>query len=341
MNRSLVLLAGLVALASLAACSNDSPAETNDDAPAAAEAEPEAVPPAGDPAPGLAAIVEEWAEPLTEAGYTVSFTGGADGLPLSDMTIAGPDGLAWSAGTISAVDSDGDELLLTPGGLQELVLDFGEDQLVFILETGVLRVGVRNENGDAVLVFEFTDVTTDAGSIATLQVTSVSAANGTAAFQLALDDYVLVTGTGGPFGSRIASIQATLDGMTTAAAEPGATGAVMVSSLALEWGLLQLTGGGVLSVDSAGAVSGRLDAMIVDVLAALDAVRASVPLDRGAMAETYAAILQEMGATPEGEALPFDITISSGAVTLVGEMRELPDFVLGAFSPLLAGQAAP
>jgi hypothetical protein len=115
---------------------------------------------------------------------------------------------------------------------------------------------------------------------------------------------------------------------------------ITVTSLTIDWGLLQLTGAGELAFDDAGALSGRLDVMVLDVLSVLDAIRASVVLDRNAVAEIYAALLQEMTLAAEaGAPLPLEVMIDGGAITLLGATRGLPDLELGVVAPILVGAA--
>jgi hypothetical protein len=302
------------------------PAAAADDAPAIAAAMDEA--PEADGGGGDAvAAVEAWAEPLRVLGYTITYDPGAPAV--ANLAIAGPDLLAidWTVAGAGNAEADGDAVSFRTDGEHRLRL--GAFALTF--EADSVRI-TRSANGDGgeTLAFVFSGVTGASGSIETLAV-QASSGEGGAEYQLGIDRYLLAPGQGGPLGSTIAAFDA---------AFVAAPAGIAVTSLTMEWGLLQLTGAGDLAVGEAGGLSGRLDVMIVDVLAVLDAIRASVALDRDALAETYAAILQEMmQATDANAGLPFEVMIDGRLVTLLGESRGLPDLELGAFAPILAGGA--
>jgi hypothetical protein len=322
----------------LAACGNggddgeadgpEVPAAAADDAPAIAAAMDE---PADADAVGgdAAAAIEAWAEPLRLLGYLITHDAAEPGAPtVANLTIAGPDLLAvnWAVAGAGRVEVEGDTLSLNPDGENRLLL--GALDMTF--EADSVRI-TRTANGDGgSLAFVFSGVTGASGSIETLTA-AASPGEGGAEYQLGIEQYLLAAGRGGPLGPTVAAF----DGVFGATA----TG-LAVTSLTIEWGLLQLTGAGELALDEAGALAGRLDVTIADVLSVLDAIRASVALDRDALAEFYAALLQEMTQAPDVEApLPFEVLIDGGAVTLIGESRGLPDLELGVFLPILAGPA--
>jgi len=330
MNRSLLRALGLAALLALAACGDDSAtddgaAEPADDIADALLSEPPAI-----GAADAAAIMEEWAAPLRDAGYRIDFEAG--GALLTALTIASPDGGAvWSSASARVVEADAGALVLAPEGPQQLTLNIGDRSLSAAFEAAALRVAA----GSGELRFAFADVTNDHGTIGTFDVTARPSPESATLFELAAGDYIIAPDRAGPLGPEIESMTATLDGTTAA------NGDIVVSSLALHWGLLELEATGTIALDDSGAVSGRFDAAITDILAVLDAIRASVALDRGAMAEIYAAILEEMGAAPEVGAREFQISVDAGAVTLLGEERGIPDLELGVLAPFLAGRSTP
>ncbi len=334
-SRLVTVTATVVVSMLLAACGggddddgSEVPPAAADDAPAIAAAMDEP-PEAGAGGGDAAAAIEAWAEPLRAIGYTITYDAADPGTPtIANLAIAGPDLLAidWTVAATGNVEADGDTVSLRPDGEHRLRL--GAVDLVF--EADSVRI-TRPENGDGEpLAFVFSGVTGASGAIETLAVRA-SSGEGGAEYEFGIDQYLLGPGEGGPLGSTVAAFDAVF------AATPSG---MAVTSLTMEWGLLQLTGAGDLAIDEAGALSGRLDVMIVDVLSVLDAIRASVVLDRDALAETYAAILQEMMlATDAGAPLPFQIMIDGGAVTLLGASRGLPDLELGTFAPILAGGA--
>jgi hypothetical protein len=232
------------------------------------------------------------------------------------------------------VQVDGDTLLLVPTEQGSLTLQLGAEALAFAFDAGSVAVSY-SVSGDAgaALNFAFTDVVTAAGTIDSLTVVSRSATSAGATYDVGIDGYNLShPETGGALGPEIAALYAVLQQSTD-----GAPGEFMVSDLSVEWGTLRMTGAGTLARAESGAWSGRLDVEIFDPLAWLDAIRATQPLDLDAMAETYAAIIEEMGDAADPETLPFSLRINDGAVTLRGEPRGIPDLELGIIAPLLAG----
>ena len=97
--------------------------------------------------------------------------------------------------------------------------------------------------------------------------------------------------------------------------------------MGIRWGLLDLEGTGTLEIDENGAWSGLIDAQIWDVLTVLDAFRAYETLDRDALADVYAAFIEEIPMTEGG--IPVVLELDSGTVTLLGEARGLLDLSLG------------
>jgi hypothetical protein len=307
----------------------EAPAAAADDAPAIAAAPDE--PPEADAGGGDAvAAIEAWAEPLRALGYAITYDAAEPGAAMvANLAIAGPELLSidWTVAGASRIEAEGDTVTLRPDGEHSLRL--GAVGLVFEAESVRVTRAATGDGGES-LAFVFSGVTGASGAMESLTAAASLGEDG-AEYAFGIDHYLLAEGRAGPLGSTVAAFD------TVFGAAP--TG-ITVTSLTIDWGLLQLTGAGELAFDDAGALSGRLDVMVLDVLSVLDAIRASVVLDRNAVAEIYAALLQEMTLAAEaGAPLPLEVMIDGGAITLLGATRGLPDLELGVVAPILVGAA--
>ena len=268
---------------------------------------------------GAVAAFEEWAETLRALGHPISFQSGRDATAqLSELAFGGLDDVEWTAASASIVGVENGTAELRPDGNQELSLQLGA-RIGIGIAAETVRVRVNDESPDNTqLVFEFVDVTVGSSTMESI-VISVAEAGVT----IALNNTVLANGMGGPLGDTIAS----LDVLVTETSMVGASARLTAASMGIRWGLLDLEGTGTLEIDEGGAWSGLIDAKIPDVLAVIDAFRAYETLDRDALADFYAAVIEELPTIEGG--IPVVLELDSGTVTLLGETRGLRNLSLG------------
>ncbi len=305
---------------------------------------------------------EAWAEPLRAAGFTIASDrvaneGGA--LVISGLDVTGPpDSLAWrwSAPSVGVENIDGASIVFRPMGTQTLTFTMAGVAHAFSFTADTMRIELQKDAGGraSALTVRLGDLTLqgeDGGAPLTL-------ADGEWRFALAageglvparstatlrLSDLVLPGQAGGPLGTTIVSLVAdividrsfssfALGAALTPwlASEAGLT----VTNLELEWGALQLAGNGALTLDELGRPAGRFEVEIVEILTVLDAFHVVLRFDRALLANTYAALLEEMGRNPGARSLPFTIVVANGDILLLSEARGIADIVIGKIAPL-------
>lgn len=333
-----------------------------DDRPAT----PQPAAPGGTDAEALARF-GAWAEPLRAAGLTVTQeTAAADGTAtaLTGLSIAGPpDAIAWQLVMSSARIEPGTDagVILRPTGPAALDFTVGGVTARRMIDASALRIDVERDSAGAArsLVVRARDLTIEGGDAPiTLAEGELRLALAEATGELvpvrstatvAVTDLVLPGQAGGPLGTTISTLAADLvfdrgfGGWGLAAALEGwelpGTG-LSLANLQIEWGALDLTGTGTLTLDSEGRPAGRLLVEVADPLMVLDAFHVVLRFDRDLLADVYAALLQEIGPDPAAARLSFTVEIADGTIVLVGADRGVPDIALGTVQPLL-GPAGP
>lgn len=308
-----------------------------------------------------------WAEPLRAAGLTVTQeTAAADGTAtaLTGLSITGPpDAIAWQLVMSSARIEPGTDARVTlrPTGPSALEYTVGGVTARRTIDASALRIDVERDSagGARSLVVRTRDLTIEGGNA------PITLADGELRLALAeatgelvpvrstatvtVRDLVLPGQAGGPLGTTISTLAADLvfdrglGGWGVAAALEGwqlpGTGLSM-ANIQMEWGALDLTGTGTLTLDSEGRPAGRLLVEVADPLMVLDAFHVVLRFDRDLLADVYAALLQEIGLDPAAARLSFTVEIADGTIMLVGADRGIPDIALGTVLPLL-GPAGP
>jgi hypothetical protein len=308
-----------------------------------------------------------WAEPLRAAGLTVTQeTAAADGTAtaLTGLSITGPpDAIAWQLVMSSARIEPGTDARVTlrPTGPSALEYTVGGVTARRTIDASALRIDVERDSagGARSVVVRARDLTIEGGNA------PITLADGELRLALAeatgelvpvrstatvtVRDLVLPGQAGGPLGTTISTLAADLvfdrglGGWGVAAALEGwqlpGTG-LSLANIQMDWGALDLTGTGTLTLDSEGRPAGRLLVEVADPLMVLDAFHVVLRFDRDLLADVYAALLQEIGLDPATARLSFTVAIADGTIVLVGADRGMPDIVLGTVLPLL-GPAGP
>jgi hypothetical protein len=304
-----------------------------------------------------------WANPLRAAGFRIDVdqaSSDGEALILSDLFIAGPpDALAWrwTAPSVRVDSLEDNAVKITPSSTMELTLTMNGDPVAMPITAETMEINVQrdDESNVGTLTLSFTNL-----AIGDAEVSEpISAAEGELQFTFAaggdatipsgstatlqLSHLVLPGQAGGPLGTTINTLNADLvfDQPLSSLALNDALapwiandGGLTVNNIELQWGALRFTGSGVLSLDEMGRPTGTLDVEITNILLALDAFNAALRFDRDVLADTYAALLLELGDDPEAETLPFTIAIADGQFVLSGESHGFADIVLGTVSPL-------
>jgi len=279
---------------------------------------------------GAVTAFEEWAGMLRALGHAISFQNGGDAEgQISELALGGLEGVDWRAASASIVNVENGLVELRPDGDQEISIQIGE-RISIPITAEIVRVRVNDDSPESThLEFEFVGVAVGSSLMESMAV------SGGAEVTIALRNTLLADGQGGVLGDTIASF----DLLVTETSVDGATVRLTAASMGIRWGLLDLEGTGTLEIDANGAWSGLVDAQIFDVLTVLDAFRAFESLDREAMADVYAAFIEEMPTTEGG--IPVVLELDSGKVTLLGGARGLLDLSLGTSIRLLDAATPP
>jgi hypothetical protein len=279
---------------------------------------------------GAVAAFEDWAETLRAMGHSISFQNGGDAQgQISELVLGGLDGVEWAAASASIINVENGLAELRPDGDQEISIQIGE-RISIPITAEIVRVRVNDDSPESThLEFEFVGV-----AVGSSLVESMAVSGGTGV-TIALRNTRLDDGLGGPLGDTISSF----DVLVTETSMAGTSARLTAASMNIRWGLLDLEGTGTLEIDPNGAWSGLVDARIFDVLSVLDAFRAYESLDREALADVYAAFIEEMPTTEGG--IPVVLELDLGTVTLLGGARGLLDLSLGTSIRLLDATTPP
>lgn len=279
---------------------------------------------------GAVAAFEDWAETLRALGHSISFQNQGDAVgQIFELALGGPDGVEWTAASASIVNVENGLAELRPDGDQEISIQLGE-RISIPITAEIVRVRFNDDIPESThLELEFVGVAVGSSRMDSMAV------SGGAGVTIALRNTLLDDGLGGPLGDTISSF----DVLVTETSLAGPSARLTAASMNIRWGLLDLEGTGTLEIDANGAWSGLVDAQIFDVLSVLDAFRAYESLDREALADVYAAFIEEMPTTEGG--IPVVLDLESGTVTLLGGARGLLDLSLGTSIRLLDAATSP
>lgn len=309
------------------------------------------------PLPGLPADAEFdiWAAPLRSAGLVVTaesaITQGGE-LVVTGLAIAGPASaqvFRWTAATAvlggrtgnNVVESTGAQTLTVGAldvsvvGTTSITIERGADGAVTALSIEARSLSLAQGEAVPTLVGQLS-----------LRLVPGQGEGGIAArtaVQFRAADVVLPATETAALGPEIELIVADLgfDGAATSSswtdilgAVP-APGAIGVTSIEIRWGVLEAIGEGTLGLDPAGRLAGILSFAVADPLTVLDAFHAAEAFDRAALAQFYAALLEELGPDPAA-ALPLTVDLVDGRAVVRGASRNAGDLVLGGLPPLFA-----
>ncbi len=366
MNRLLVLVIGIIAVAVMAMAvvliaggGRDTPVVAGLDPTTIGEvtgSESAPVAATGEIDVAAEARFDAWADPLREAGFTITAaTVGSDRdtLVLTGLDIAAPSsalGWHWTASAVRIDLAEDGGATATPNGAMTLALADGAEPADWPLTADSIELTSERDEAGAVSSVAISFANMAVGDAETAgQVTAAEAllrsvlggdsdAAGASNASLHFTELVLPGQSAGPLGSTIQSLDVDVvvaDGRSGFGAPwRGGGGSVTLDNIALEWGALHLAGSGALSADALGRPTGQLNVDIANILLTLDAYNAVQRFDRDLMADTYAALLFEMANNPEAETMPFTIAIEDGQIVLQGQSHGIADIVLGTVSPV-------
>ncbi len=299
------------------------------------------------------ALFDAWADPLRAAGFAIdagNVTSDGDTLVVSNFGMTAPaDTLAWrlTAQRVRIDTRDDGGAAITPDGAMVLGLPDDSNPSSWPMTAESVDFAVERSDDGTLSSYTATLANISIGDDTTSEPilaaeASMRAGLGADATDSAGDatlhfsDLVLPTQGGGPLGTTIHAFDAVFasEGGRSGFAAPwrGEGAALTLNSIALDWGSLHFTGSGTLAIDGAGRPAGTLQVNIENILSVLDAFNAVLHFDTGVVADTYAALLLELGDAPASETLPFTIDITDGQIILRGQSHGIADIVLGTVS---------
>jgi hypothetical protein len=334
--------------------------------------QPQPAPPASPAVPATttpeaAARFDAWAKPLRDAGLTLSarsIDDRGDTLSVAGLTVTGPDQLPrwrWTVENASVYDREPFHLQ-TAGETTITVTTGPNTELSWSGRVDAFGVALQRDSRDVLsrsIIFRANGLSlSGAGDAAPLTLSDgqlrLLLGGGTGLlppgtkFTLRLTDLALPAMAGSALGSKLKSFttEFALGQKLTGYSLPDVlglfeSGGIRLGTVALDWGTLHFIGGGDIRLGRTGVLDGRLDVKVTDAAPFLDALGAAGGVDAKVLADTYAAVLLEMGADPSSAALPFAIVIKAGAVALEGASRGLGDISLGVAPSIIAAPQGP
>ena len=309
-----------------------------------------------------------WAKTLRDDGLTVTagrVAASGETISVAGLTIAGPDespGWRWTAERASLYDRElfhlqtaGEtEFVLTSGPGQETKWSGTADAIGIAItrdardalgRSMIVRVNGLSISG----ANDSAPITLNDGQLRILLKGGTGLLTQGTDIVLRLSDLGLPAAAGSPLGSKLKSLSTefavdraitsySLQQVIDFFSRSGGAG-VNLGTIALDWGPLDFIGTGTFGLGGSGAPRGRFDVKVADPLTLLDAVAAAgaVPAH---LADTYAALLLEMGRNVEEGGVPMTVVFESGGLTIEGPQGQI-SVPLTAATPASAPTSAP